>query len=265
MTTQDKEARKLTKVKIDLLRNPKTAMWRGLLMVGSTSISDDVPTAYTNGRDEVYGRQFVRDLNDKQLAFVIMHETMHKAFRHLTTWQKLFKENAQLANMACDYVGNLILVRADPKETYMAFPRGKDGNRIGLYDERFTGMHAKQVFDILKREQQAQGNGKGQPGKGQPGKGQPGSGHGGFDEHDWEAAAGLSEEEKKELEREIDQALRQGKMLAGKMAGDGSANNGFDIEELLTPKIDWREALREFVKSTCAGRDMSSWLSLIHI
>ena len=43
------------------------------------------------------------------------------------------------------------------------------------------------------------------------------------------------------------------------MAGnfDGDLERG--IGELLKPQVDWREELREFVKSICAGRDTSSW------
>ena len=34
---------------------------------------------------------------------------------------------------------------------------------------------------------------------------------------------------------------------------------GREIGELLEPKVDWRELLREFVKATCSAKDASSW------
>jgi len=104
---RDKEARKLQKCKIALMRNSKFVMWSGIMMIGDTSLSDNVPTAYTDGRNEVYGRAFVKRLPEKQLAFVILHENLHKAFRHLTTWVKLHKIDPHLANCACDYVIDL--------------------------------------------------------------------------------------------------------------------------------------------------------------
>ena len=110
----DKEERKLKKVKISLMRDPEFAMWSGILMVGKTELRDDVVTAATNGRDEYYGRDFVKNLNEKELAFVVLHEAMHKAYRHLTTWKKLWKENPMLANAACDYVINIQLQDLDP-------------------------------------------------------------------------------------------------------------------------------------------------------
>jgi predicted metal-dependent peptidase len=249
---KDKEERKLQKCKIALMRNSKFALWSGVMMVGTTSISDGVPTAYTNGRDEVYGRDFVKRLPERQLSFVILHEALHKAFRHLTTWQKLYKEDPRLANYACDYVINNMLVKMDPNETVIAFPM-KDGKRFGLYDEKYDGLHAKQVFDLLKQEQK-QGGGGGGKGEGD------GKGDGeGFDEHGWDEAKEMTEKEKDELVQEIDQALRQGQIAHAKANGEGAGNMSRELAELLEPKIDWREVLREFVTTVCSAKDASSW------
>jgi predicted metal-dependent peptidase len=249
------EERKLQKAKITVMRNPKFALLQGVMMVGKTHVRDDIPTACTNGRDEMYGRAFVKKMSDRELAFVIAHEAGHKMYRHLTTWTKLHKENAQLANQAMDYVINLMLKDLDPNESVIAMPRyaedtghpkAKKGDFMGLVDERFRGMNTKQVYDILKEEQEENGGG--------------GSGDGdGFDEHDWEGAEGLSDEEKKELAREIDQAIRQGLIAHQKNIGKGGAGLDRELEDLLAAKIDWREVLREFVKATCSNKDTSSW------
>lgn len=257
-TTKDTAERKVQRIKIRLMREPKFALWQGILMVGKTSVVDNFPTACTNGRDEMYGREFVQKLTDKELAFVILHENLHKAFRHLTTWQKLAKENMRLANAAMDYVINLMLVEMDPAETHIAFPKKPDGTPWGLLDTRFKGMHTKQVYDILKQEQKGKGEGGGSP-DGQPGT-EPGDlDTGGFDDHDWDGAKELSEAQVKELEREIDTALRNGEALHKKLCGTGAGNMNREIGELLHPQVDWREALRDFVKTTCANKDESSW------
>lgn len=242
--TIEKQARRLKKIKISLMRNPEFALWSGIMMVGKTSVEENVPSAYTNGRDEVYGRAFMEGLNDKELAFVVLHENMHKAFRHLFTWRKLWDENKMLANAACDYVINIQLKDLDPQEKVLAMPM-KNGKAYGLVDERFRGMHAKQVFDILKKEQEE--NDGGGDGEGE-----------GFDEHDWEGAKELSGEEVKELEREIDQAMRSG-VMASKKIGGGSSDMEREFEGQLEPKVDWRDQLREFVKATCSNKDTSSW------
>ena len=247
------EERKLQKAKITVMRNPKFALLQGVMMVGRTYINDYIPTACTNGKDESYGRAFVKKLSDKELAFVIAHEAGHKMYRHLSTWKKLHDEDARLANSAMDYVINLMLRDLDPNESVIAMPRlqeavgkHKKGDYMGLIDERFRGMNTKQVFDILKQEKQEEdgdGDGDGD----------------GFDDHDWEGAQNLTDEEKKELAREIDQAIRQGLIAHQKHIGQGGAGLDRELGDLLAPKVDWREVLREFVKATCANKDTSSW------
>lgn len=240
------EERRLQKAKISLMRSEKFALFAGVLMVGRTSVVDDLPTARTNGRDEQYGREFVKKLKDNELAFVVLHEAMHKAYRHLSVWRKLYDEHPMLANAACDYVINLEITDLDPEGRVVSMPiyreGEKKGERMGLIDEKYRGLNSKQVFDLLKEEMDENDGGGG-----------------GLDEHDWDGAKELSEEEKGKLARDIDQAMRQGLMAQQKIAGKGTGGMSRDLAELLQPKIDWREVLREFVKSTCRAKDTSSW------
>jgi len=248
----DKEERKLKRAKISLMREPKFALWSGIMMIGKTEVVDNEPTACTNGRDERYGRKFIQSLTDKELAFIVLHENLHKAFKHLTTWRKLWEEDSELTNWACDYVINLMLVNMDPQEQYISPPR-RDGKVFVLIDRAFANMNTKQVFDILKQEKKDAKNGKGN------GAGRCYSdGGGAFDRHDWDGAKELSEEERKELEREIDQGLRQG-LMAAKKAGHGAGDLDRLVGDMLTPTVDWREQMREFVKSICNAKDTSSW------
>ena len=240
------EERRVQKAKVSLMRDPKFALLSGILMVGRTRVDDKTRTAKTNGRDDTFGREFVKGLKDQELNFVVAHEAGHKMYRHLTTWRKLYDENPGLANSACDYVINLMLKDLDPQERTIRMPVWPDGpmkgKPMGLIDERFRGMNTKQIYDILKQEQGDGGDGDG------------------FDEHDWDDYVnGLSDDEKKQLAREIDQAIRQGQIAHAKVAGKGAGGLDRSIQELLEPKIDWREVLREFVKSMCRAKDTSSW------
>lgn len=239
-------------VHVSLMRNKAFALFAGLFMVGKTTVEDNKMTAATNGRDARYGREFVDSLSDKELAFLIMHENMHKCYRHLTVWRSLYEEDHRLANLACDYVINIQLVDMDPNEDIIAFPRDKKtGKPIGVVDARFRGMDSKQVFDILKQE--GEDGGEGGDGNNPDGEG---NSDGGLDSHDWENAInGMSETEKKDLEREIQQALRQGGIYAGKVG----ANMPREIGELLKPKVDWRSVLRKFVRTSLKDRDSVSW------
>jgi predicted metal-dependent peptidase len=243
--------RKLKKAKIDVMRSqlPGLRLWAGLMSVGKTSLCDKAATAYTNGRDEVYGTAFVEALPVAELSFVCLHEAVHKGLRHLTTWRKLYEADHELANIACDYVVNRIIVKADPTESVCKFPRNPDGTRMGLYDERFDGMSAKQIFDILKQEQGA--DQKPDSGAGQPS----------FDEHGWDDAKEMDKADRDALDKEIDHALRRGEAEA-KKCGAGKGDMPAEVGELLRPAVDWRAALREFFNSHCVAKDDDTWRRL---
>jgi predicted metal-dependent peptidase len=233
-------------------------------MIGKVSVDDEVETAETNGMDVRYGREFVDRLNDKQLAFLILHENMHKAYRHLVVWEKLYKRNAALANIACDYVINLQIHDYDPNKYDTEMPTDEEGKPMGCLDEKYRGMDSQEVF-LKLIEEKGEDYGKGKVkvyvigvGNDENRSSDDGEGIPTFDEHDWEGASEATQEEKNEAGKEIEQALRQGSILVGKMGGNVDRN----ISEMLTPKIDWKEALRDFVKSTTQGKDKSSWRRL---
>lgn len=212
----------------------------GILMLGERRIKDDVPTACTNGRDEYYGRAFVDSLSDAELRFVIVHEAYHKMYRHLITWKHLWEQNPTKANRAMDYVINLKIVDEN-KDGFCQMPM-RNGEILGCLDERFRGMDTAQVYKLLPDEPQSDG-------------GSGGSGDSGFDEHDFEGAQDMDPEERRALEQEIDTAIRQAAIMAGKMGLDTDRTLG----ELLRVQVDWREALREFITTTCAGADYATW------
>jgi predicted metal-dependent peptidase len=235
---------RIEKVHVKLMRHKNFCLFSGLFMVGKVTVDEETPTAKTNGVNVIYGRAFVDSLNDKQLAFLILHENMHKAYRHLVVWDKLWKKNAQLANASCDYVINLQIRDYDPQGHDVEMPTDANGEVLGLIDEKYRGMDAHQVFLLLEKEQEQQGG--------------SGSGGQGMDEHDWENAQEGTPEEQEQVAKEIEGALRQGAILAGKMGGNVSR----DITELLTPKVDWKDALRDFVKTSTQGKDQTTWRRL---
>ena len=235
---------RLSKAVVDIMGSPKYVALAGVLMIGSRTVDDKVPTACTNGRDELYGRAFIETLTDAELRFLVLHECYHKLYRHLTTWRHLYEDNASLANQACDYVINIKL-SDDNTDGFAQMPK------VGLCDAKYRGMDSAQVYNLLKQEQQGDGQGQGQ-GDGN-GSGAP-SGTG-LDDHDWEGAQDMTPEQGKQLARDLDEAIRQGALAAGKLGSGGDRM----FDDLLETKIDWREALREFISTTCQGNDYSTW------
>jgi predicted metal-dependent peptidase len=106
---------RIERTHVQLMKHRNFCLFSGLFMVGRVMVDDATPTAKTNGLDVTYGRKFVDSLTDKALAFLVLHENMHKAYRHLVVWQSLHKKDPQLANAACDYVINLQIRDYDPE------------------------------------------------------------------------------------------------------------------------------------------------------
>ena len=226
---------RLQKAVMSIMAHDKYVGLSSVLMIGDRTVDDTVPTACTNGRDEMYGRAFVDGLNDAELRFLILHECYHKMYQHLTTWKHLYDKHPQVANAACDYVINIQLVDGDGGTGFIKMPK------VGLLDAEYRNMDSAQVFHKIYDSLP----------EGDDGRGVGNS----LDDHGWEEAEQLSEEEKGDLEREVEEAIRQGVLVAGKL-GSGGAR---DLEELLKPQIDWRDVLREFISTTCAGKDFSTW------
>lgn len=251
---------RLTKATANIIGNMNYIALAGILMMGEHKVVEHgykgITTAATNGVNSWYSRKFIEDLNDAELRFLILHETYHVMYKHLTTYKHLYEEDKRRANMACDYVINLKLVDFDVQtgEGFITIPK------VGLLDTQYRGMDSAAVYNLLgggEEGESGEGKGKGK------GKGAPGEGEGdmaidegeSMDHHDWESADEMTVEERKELERAIDEAVRQGALIAGKMGSGGSRL----LDDVLQSKVDWREALREFISTTCAGNDYSTW------
>lgn len=252
---------KIERAHLNIMMDSSLCLYSGVIMIGDVKISDKVPTACTNGRDVIYGRAFIESLSDAEVMFIVLHEAMHKAYRHLSVYKHLRKERPDLINLATDYVINLEITdyAKHVKGSHSPrMPQDEDGNVIGLIDERFRNMDTTRVFNILKKEIPEQrgpsGGGNNEDGEG----GESGEGNDipqSHDDHDWDGAQELSDEEKEVLQEEIEQALREGSQLVGKRAGKMSVG----IEDALTPKVNWRDALRDEVKEVMSGQDDSTW------
>jgi predicted metal-dependent peptidase len=243
---------RLQKAAIDIMANRRYMALSGVLLIGDRKVVEAghprIQTAATDGKNEFYNRAFVDSMRDAELRFLVLHEIYHKLYRHLTTWRWMYDADARIANMACDYVINVQLVD-DNKADKFATMTGP--LTIGCYDDKYRGWDSARVFRDLQQKQEEQGGGQGQ-GQGQ---GQPGDAGDSFDDHMWDEAQEMSAEEQQALAREIDEAVRQGAMAAGKLGTGGDR----DFGDLLQPQQDWREVLREFVQTTCTGSDYSSW------
>jgi predicted metal-dependent peptidase len=230
------EETRLKKAHIALMRHPETALYSGVIMMGENKIVDDCPTACTNGFDTKYGREFVKSLTDEELRALVLHENLHIALKQISRFKNEYKDDPQLVNMSADYIVNDIIVNLNDK-THCRLPQG------GLYDEKYHNWSLREVYNDLKQEREDNPTGFSAKSDGV------------LDEHDFDNAQEMTTQEVEQLSKDIDRALRQGGILAGKLGSKVPRN----IEDLLIGKVDWRDVLREFINNQTRGSDEYTW------
>ena len=231
---------RIKKAHVAIMQHKKFCVFSGLLACGKVTVTEDIPTACTDGWNVQYNPALVDGLKDSELRFLVLHEALHKAYRHLHVWKSLWAIDARLANIAADHFNNLSLVDLDAGEGFITMLK------VGVQpDPQYRGMSVSMIFDKLKQDPPPKDEGSGE-----------GSG---MDEHDWESGSAPSEAEQEAQGKEIDRAMRQGEIMRSKMQGKGSKGQSGVFGDLLTPVVDWRKVLRDFITETCAGRDESTW------
>ena len=203
---------------------------------------DWCPTAATDGRKLYYNSEFIKKMPSKQLEFLIGHEILHVVYDHMG---RRGDRDARLWNIADDYCVNQDLLDQ------------KIGEKIpeGLYDEKYRGWTAEQVYDDLYEnadkiniddlvdqilDEHLDGDKGEQEGQGKNGETSEGQGSG---------KPKLSEEEKKQIREEIKEAV----ISAAQSSGDASKlPSGVKrmIKELTNPQLNWRELLQQQIQST---------------
>jgi len=128
---------------------PLTPRWlSGVVYVGDVKIDESCETAGTNGRDVWYAPSFIEPMSRKQLRFLVLHESLHKALHHCSTYADLCKKYPRLCNVAMDYVVNGTIEETDPKHEFVEHPTSVPP----LLDPKFFGWSFVEVLQHLLRE-----------------------------------------------------------------------------------------------------------------
>ena len=194
-------------------------------------------TAATDGRKFYYNSEFVNSLPLKQLEFLVGHEVLHAVYDHMG---RRGNRDPKLWNIADDYCVNWDLVEQ----------RVGDKIPVALYDSKYKGMSAEEVYDdlyenadkinideLMKRLLDEHLDGEGEDGEGDGDGDKPGNGR-----------PRLSEEEKKAIRDEVKEAV----LAAANAAGAGNIPGGVKrmIRDLCEPVMNWRELLQQQIEST---------------
>jgi len=267
----DKQTTRIKRGHITMMKHPSTALYSGVMLMGTSTVSDDCPTAYTDGVNKVYGRKFLENIDtDPKVRGLILHENLHIALKHNVFGRNMFNENRKMANLAADFVANdIIYTITDKIEGDKLLVELPDG---AVHDEMFRNWSMREVYLYLKQhaKPKPKQGGKGKPCKNPSSERTKDKGDDDGDEWDTVEVNGktydvsqsdehdfgdITAEQGKEISDNIDRALREGGLLAGRMGGKVPRC----IDELLKPKIDWRDELREFVTTSMSGKDEFTW------
>lgn len=115
------------------------------------SSDPNYPTMATNGLNIQYHPDFVLGQSDAAIRFVLCHEILHCVGEHMS---RRGNRNPKLWNYATDYAINPILnAEADAN---FAWPKNPDGTQMGLYEKKYEGMRAEDIYDDLLQDPEVQ-------------------------------------------------------------------------------------------------------------
>lgn len=109
-------------------------------------------TMCTNGFNIQYHPDFVLGQSDPAIRFVLCHEILHCVGDHMS---RRGSRDPLLWNYACDYAINPIL-NVEIVGGAFEWPTNLDGSRMGLYEEKYEGMKAEDIYDLLVDDKQQQ-------------------------------------------------------------------------------------------------------------
>jgi len=222
MTTATIDMKKLT----TKLAKAKTALILEHPFVGTIALSmpfefdESIKTAATNGKRIKFNPEFVDSLTDEEVKFLVAHECFHPMLEHNF---RRGERQGRRWNMAADYVINKLLT----DESIGRMPK------VGLLDANiYNAGHgtSEGIYNILPEQDESGGSGAGEPG-------------GPLDDcEDGDGSPAEQQQQQAEWKVKVAQAAQAAKMM-GKM----TANMQRLVDEVLQPKVDWREVLQKFL------------------
>jgi predicted metal-dependent peptidase len=209
-----------------------------------------IPTMATDGVSLFYNPDFVETLNAATLAGTLAHEVMHPALHHHV---RRSGRDPKRWNVACDFAINPLLIDAG-----LSLPDGV------LNENRFRGMSAEQIYNLLESESETEQDSGTEDGEGEPrGEESKDETYPGGDSNEPSAPtteggigqvldAPAPEKETPTVEeqaREWDVAVNQATTVA-RQAGKVPSGLKRALEGAAEAAVDWRELLRRLWSET---------------
>ena len=218
-----------------------------LLMHMKFALDDTIGTAATDGERIYFDPKFLDELTDSELMFVLMHEIMHVALRHI--FRTGDRDNRGF-NIACDIVVNSNILQASGMDV-KSITLSKYGESMHMAPDGREGYNytAEEVYEMLPAATICIGTAS-MSGSVSSGSGR---GNGGFcDDHSKWGSAKDEALEAVWTNRIRDAYEASSTRSSGKGRGTLPAGIEREIREIMEPKTDWRVLLNDFIQEEIA-------------
>lgn len=196
--------------------------------------TDQIPTAATDGRKIYYNPEFFKTLTKGQVVFVIAHEILHVVYDHIF---RRGNRNPLVWNMAIDYIVNYTLIK----------------NNIGtipenvLFDEKYSDEYtSEELYEKLLKDKVEIVNTSFDIHLDGPGDTSDAEGKSNVDVEI--VGSKISKEDIEDIRNEIKSIIFG--VRSSMNAGNIPAGIERLIEKLTEPKVDWRDVISNFIKSS---------------
>ena len=189
---------------------------------------DTLPTAATDGIYIYYNPEYIEKMDIQRVMFILVHETMHNALKHLWRGRNFDKK---LFNIAADIAIHNIM------DEFFTIPEEY------MYEPKFKGLSSEEIYQILKKNQKEMEKflQKNMPG----------------DHSKWrnqDEKESNNTEESSKLAKSWEKAvISTAKYIENSMANNKNKGTipGFFkrmIQRISSPVKDWRILLREYIE-----------------
>jgi predicted metal-dependent peptidase len=216
-------------------RDAKSAFFATLALRLVPAVSWDIDTLATDGKKLSFNPDFVAGLPPDELVGVVAHEVLHNALAHPA---RRGPRDLKRWNVACDLAVNPLLLDAG-----FALPASRLVPGEGAFQDLPRGRSAEDYYGLLPGEPPAGGTREDGDGPAPDAQGQDPGGCGAVrDPGDGSPA------DCRRAEAAAAVAVAQARQAA---RGRGVLPAGLArlVQEVLQPRVDWRDVLRQFVSS----------------
>jgi predicted metal-dependent peptidase len=215
--TDFKEVNKrISKSKFGIIRDGGTFLAFIMLNL-KHELSFEIDTAATDGTKILYNPNFLATISDQELTGLIAHELWHVAFEHML---RKGNRDHRVWNMAGDYVINNFITSKG-----FVIPKG------GLLDKKYSGKSTEEVYNELIEDNSLPDNPLA---------------------NDLIIKEGSSDSKSNtEVSNKVKDILVKARNAAIMAKEHGSIPGEINrsIEDLINPKLDWKELLNRFINS----------------